>query len=60
MEHPWCSVNDNNIHIQLRYNGYAGNNIATVSYSSSTNDITNPIITLSDNVEVRFSIDTFA
>lgn len=53
-------MTDNYIHFLLRYNGYAGNNIATVSYSSSTNGITNPIITLSDNVEVGFSIDTFA
>ena len=45
-------------HFKLRYNGYAGSNIATVSYTSSTNDITNPIITLADNVEEGFSIDT--
>jgi len=45
---------------KLRYNGYAGSNIATVSYTSSTNHITNPIITLSDNVEVSFSNDTLA
>ena len=53
---PMCSVAHSSI---FRYNGYAGSNIATVTYSSSTNDITNPIITLSDNVEAGFQIHTF-
>ena len=36
--------------MELRYNGYSGSNVAKVSYSSPTNSITNPIITLADDV----------
>ena len=38
------------MHMELRYNGYGGSNVAKVSYSSPTNSITNPIITLADDV----------
>ena len=38
------------MHMELRYNGYGGSNVAKVSYSSPTNSITNPVITLADDV----------
>ena len=41
------------IHMEFRYNGYASTNlnVGKVSYSSSTNSITEPILTLADNVD---------
>ena len=40
------------IHMELRYNGYAASNlnVGLVSYSSSTNHVTQPILTLADDV----------